>query len=117
MGSDSAAEGHHADAQCRPPRVEGLTGHGDHRVEQDEQVDSAPGADDGRGETTHRRGDEDDVGAVTDGVDDRIRVLRPAGRVVLGWQPARDGMVSAGRQLGDEPMPLPWVAPPPGIKA
>lgn len=72
---------------------------------------SAPGADDGRGETTHRRGEDDDVGAVTDCVGDSIRGLRPAGRVVLGWQPDRDRLVPAGSQLGNEPMPLPWVAP------
>lgn len=97
--------------RVRPPRVEGLAGNGNHRVDQDEQVDSAPGADDGRGETTHRRGEDDDVGAVTDCVGDSIRGLRPAGRVVLGWQPDRDRLVPAGSQLGNEPMPLPWVAP------
>src|SRR5262249_24432848 len=99
------------------PRFEGLAWHRDHRVEQDEKINSAPGADDRRGEATHRRGDEDDISTVTDCVDESIRVLRPAGLVVLGWQPNRNRMVATGSQLGDEPMPLPWVAPPPGISA
>lgn len=94
-----------------PQALKGLAWHGDHRVEQDEKIDSAPGADDRCGEATHRRGDEDDISTVTDCVDDSIRVLRPAGLVVLGWQPDRDRMVPTGSQLGDEPMPLPWVAP------
>jgi hypothetical protein len=103
--------------RVRSPQVEGLAGQRDHRVEQDEKVDSAARADDWRGETTHRRGDEDNGVAVTDRVDDSIRVLRPAGPVILGWQPDRHSMVLAGSQLGNEPMPLPWVPPPPGIRA
>ena len=103
--------------RVRSPRIERLAGHGDHRVEQDEQVDSTPGADDRSREAAHRRGDEDDVVAVTDGVDDSVRVLRPARRVVLGRQPNRDRILAAGGELGDEPMPLPRIAAAPGISA
>jgi hypothetical protein len=61
-------------AGVRSPRVEGLTGQRDHRVEEDQKIDAAPSADDRRDETTHRRRDEDDVGAATGRVDDSIRV-------------------------------------------
>src|SRR5262249_47264840 len=104
-------------ARARPPRFEGLAWHRDHRVEQDEKINSAPGADDRRGEATDRRGDREDTSRFTVCVDKSIRVLRPAGLVVLGWQPTRNRMVATGTHLGDEPMPLPWVAPPPGISA
>jgi len=37
--------------------------------------------------------------------------------IVLGWQPDRDRVLSAGGEFGDEPMPFPGVAAPPGIRA
>lgn len=100
--------------RVRPPRVEGLSGERDHRVEQDQQAHSMPSADDRRGKSAHRRGDEDDVGAIADGIDDGVRVLEPAGRIVLGRQPDRDHRLSARGELGREPMPFPGIAAPTG---
>ena len=37
--------------------------------------------------------------------------LGVTGRVVLCWEPDRDRLLPTESQLGDEPMPLPWVAP------
>jgi hypothetical protein len=47
-------------------------------------------------------------------VDHCIRVLGPAGRIILGRQPDRNRLLSVGGEFGDEPMPFPGVAAPTG---
>jgi hypothetical protein len=69
-----------------------------------------PHAHDRSCEAAHRCGDEDDVVAMADGVDDGICVRGPAGCVVLGRQPDCDRVLPAGREFRNEPMPLPRVA-------
>jgi hypothetical protein len=84
-------------------------GHRDHCVEQDEEIDRTPSADDRRREAAHRLGHDDDLFGAADGIDDRIGVLGPARRVVLRGQPDRCRSVTADHELGNEQVPLPRV--------
>jgi hypothetical protein len=56
-------------------------------------------------------GDEDQVAALADGVDDGVGVVRQSGGVVVTWQIHGDGVVATLEQQRDDPVPVPRVRP------
>ena len=93
-----------------PPLAGGLARARDHRGEEDEQVDGAARADDRGAEPGQRLGHEDEVRAVTDGVDDGLDVGVETGRVVGSGQLDGDDVVTAPAQLRLDAVPEPRVA-------
>ena len=98
-----------AAADVRPPVVAGLAGERDHRVEEHEQVDGQPLADERRGEAGERLRDEHDVASVADRRHDRIGVLVPARAVIARWKRDRDRDLARRLELAHDEVPLPAV--------
>jgi hypothetical protein len=94
-------------AGVAPPVSGGLTGHRDHRVDQDQQADRGARARYRRGETTHRLRDHHDVVMSADGGDDRICVFRQPGGLVGPRQVHGDRLMAPSLQIGNDPMPVP----------
>jgi hypothetical protein len=65
-------------AGVRPPVVEGLAGGRNHSGDEDKQIGGPPRAYERRGEAAERVTDNDQVLAISDGIDDRVRVVPPA---------------------------------------
>jgi hypothetical protein len=93
-----------------PPLAAGLAGPRGHRVEQDQEVDGHPFAHQWRREADHRLGDQNQVGAIADRVDDRFGVLGPAGGIIRGGQRDGHGLVAEPLELGHEAMLVPGAA-------
>jgi hypothetical protein len=84
-----------------PPVAEALAGRGDHRGDEDEELDGEARADERRHEAVKGVPDDDKVAAVRDRLDDGVGVLRPACHLVLRWDIDGDRLV-----LGDCALPL-----------
>jgi hypothetical protein len=54
--------------------------------------------------------DDDKVSAIPDSLDDGVRVVPPAGGLVLGGQVDGDRVVAALSQLGSDEVPVPGTA-------
>jgi hypothetical protein len=99
-------------AAVRPPVGEGLTRGRDHSCDEDEEVDRASCADDRGREAAERVADDDHVRAVSDRLDNRVRVVPPAGGVVFGRQIDGDRFVAELAQLGRHEVPIPSTTAP-----
>ena len=93
-----------------PPLDPVLSGRGDHRRHQDEQVDRAPGAHQRRREAAERMPHDHEVAPVAHGLHDRVRVVPEACRLVLGRQVRSDDLVTQRLQLGRDQVPVPAAA-------
>jgi hypothetical protein len=69
-----------------PPLGSRLARLRDHRVQQDENLDRDPFADQWRAEAGERLGDEDHTGPFSDRVHDRVRVRGPTCRIIARRQ-------------------------------
>ena len=88
-----------------PPVACGLTRQRHHRGGQHEQLDGARRRHQRRREAAQRVGDDHDVVAVAECVDNGLRVLGQAGRLVFAGQVRRDHPVAALAQLGGDQIP------------
>ena len=89
-------------ACVRPPVCEELARCGDHRRDEDEELDGDVRGDERGREAAKRVGRDDEVGPVADGLDDRVDVRRPAGRAVLAGEIDGDGVVPVLTQVGGD---------------
>jgi hypothetical protein len=69
--------------RVRPPVVEELSGRWDHRGNEDEEIDRDACTHKRRGEAAERMAHDDHVLSFADRVNHGVRVLPPAGRLVL----------------------------------
>jgi hypothetical protein len=93
-----------------PEVVPGLARRRHHGRQEHEQVDRHPCADERSHEASVRMAHHDEAGALADGVDDRVDVLRQTGRLVVARQIHRDRVGPASAQLGSHEVPVPGAA-------
>ena len=84
-----------------------FTGRRDHRGDENDQSGTDPLGHDRGDVPAERLGDDDHVVSITDRIDDRRRVLRETGLVVLDRKVRRDGVVATEPELGLDEMPVP----------
>jgi hypothetical protein len=97
-------------AAVRPPVGEGLGRRRDHSRDEDEEVDRASCTHERCREAAERVADHDHVCVVADRLNDCVRVVPPAGGVVLGREIDGDGVVAALSQLGRHEVPVPGAS-------
>jgi hypothetical protein len=88
-----------------PPVRASLARGRDHRRDEHQQVDRQPLAHERRRVAPERVGHHDELGAVADGVDHRVRVLGQPGRLVLAREIHRHHIVPPFAQLGGHELP------------
>jgi hypothetical protein len=81
-----------------------------HPGDEDEQVRRPAGTHERRSEAAERVADDDQVRAISDGLDDRVRVIPPAGGFVLRREVDRNRVVTALFELTRDEMPVPGAA-------
>ena len=94
-------------ARIRPPLCEELAWRGNHRRNQDEELDGNSRADKRRREAAKRVPDNDEVATVSNCLDDRVDVLGPTGRLILAGKIDSDWVVPVLTQLRGNQVPIP----------
>jgi len=89
----------------RRPVVALLARQQHHPGDEHQEADRQARAQERGGEAAERLRHDDQLGALADRLDHRVRVLPQPGRVVLARQVRSDGVVAARLQLGDEQVP------------
>ena len=93
-----------------PPRAGRLARRRDHRRHEDQQPHIDPVAQHGGRERGHRLRHDDQLVAIADRVDGRVRVLAEPGRVVAGRQVRGDDFMALGAQPRGDQVPVPRVS-------
>ena len=101
----------------RPPVCEELARCRDHSRDEHEELGGDAGTDERSGEAPERVAHDDEVTAIADCLDDRVGVLRPAGRDVLAGKIDGDRVVPLLAQLGATRCQSHDVPPPPWMSA
>src|SRR5262249_56600413 len=97
-------------AGVRPPVAEELAGRGDHRGDEDEELDAPALAHERGGEAAERVPDDHDVATLPDRTHDGLRVLRPAGRLVVRREINGHRVVTAPAQQRRDEVPVPGAS-------
>src|SRR5262249_9020099 len=97
-------------AGVRPPVAEELAGQGDHRRDEDEELDAPARTHERSGEAAERVPDDNDVAALPDRPHNGLRVLRPAGRLVVRREINDDRVVTAPAQHRRDKVPVPGAS-------